>query len=358
VPYLLSSELGFPNHYYDQDGLLDALLELWGDSLYNPERLRTFFQNMKVDGRHLALAKEQYAAVRDFGARNKVFQEVSVSLLEDTVFRLFQESDFELSEVGVMLSTTVTGLAVPTLEARLMNRLPIDPATRRVPLFGLGCLAGAAGVARLSDMLSGTSDLGLLLAVELCSLTLQIKDLSIANLVATGLFGDGAAAVLMAGDTNKKAAELVDSQKGCKVVGTRSAFFPDSENVMGWEFDADGFQIVLNNQVPHYAAGVVSQAVKQFLEEHDLTPQMIDHWIAHPGGPKVMTALEDGIGVPGALDRSRASLAKVGNLSSVSVLAILDEVFRSAGPKRGDWGLMMAMGPAFCAELVLLKWEP
>lgn len=358
MPYLLSSELGFPEHYYDQDGLLDALLEVWGDELFNPDRLRAFFQNMQVDGRHLSLPKERYAQVREFGPRNRAFQEVSLDLLESTTSRLFQNGEFEIPDVGVILSTTVTGLAVPTLEARLMNRLPFDPSTRRVPIFGLGCLAGAAGVARLSDLLGQTSDVGLLLAVELCSLTLQIKDLSIANLVATGLFGDGAAAVLMAGSQNQKAAELVERGMGCKVVDTRSAFFPDSEGVMGWEFDSDGFQIVLNNQVPQYASGVVSQAVNEFLTEHDLTPDMIDHWIAHPGGPKVMTALEEGIGVPGALDRSRASLAKVGNLSSVSVLAILDEVFQTASPKRGDWGLLMAMGPAFCAEIVLLKWEP
>lgn len=358
MSYLLRSALGFPDHYYDQDGLLDALLELWGEALFNPDRLRAFFQNMQVEGRHLALPRERYAEVREFGARNRAFQEVSLDLLESTTRQLFEECRFEIPQVGVVLSTTVTGLAVPTLEARLMNRLPFDPATRRVPIFGLGCLAGAAGVARLSDLLNGTADLGLLLAVELCSLTLQIKDLSIANLVATGLFGDGAAAVLMAGRDNPQAAELVEQGKGCKVIATRSAFFPDSEEVMGWEFDGDGFQIVLNNQVPHYAAGVVSEGVKQFLTEHDLRPADINHWIAHPGGPKVMTALEEGIGVPGALDRSRDSLAKVGNLSSVSVLAILDEVFRTASPRRGDWGLLMAMGPAFCAEMVLLRWEP
>jgi len=357
VPYLLSSELGFPKHYYDQDALLDALVELWGEALYNPDRLRAFFQNMKVDGRYLALPKERYAELRDFGSRNLAFREVSLDLLEQTTARLLQNSEFDWKEVEVLLSTTVTGLAVPTLEARLMNRLPIARSARRVPLFGLGCLAGAAGVARLSDLLRGTSQVGLLLAVELCSLTLQIQDLSVANLVATGLFGDGAAAVLMAGEENPIAARAVERGKGCKVVATRSAFFPDSEEVMGWEFDQHGFQIVLNNQVPAFAEGVVSQAIRSFLSEHGLEPGDIDHWLAHPGGPKVMKALEDGLGLPGALDRSRESLAKLGNLSSVSVLAILDEVFRSGLPKPGDHGLLMAMGPAFCAELVLLKWE-
>ena len=141
-------------------------------------------------------------------------------------------------------------------------------------------------------------------------------------------------------------------------MATRSAFFSDSEDVMGWEFDHNGFQIVLNNKVPQYAAGVVSDAVRTFLDDHGLRPRDIAHWLAHPGGPKVMDALEDGLGVPGALARSRQSLASLSNLSSVSVLAILDEVLKSGLPKPGDWGILMAMGPAFCAEIVLLKWEP
>ena len=128
MPYLLSSELGFPKHYYDQNGLLDALLELWGDALFNPERLRAFFQNMQVDGRYLALPKERYAEVREFGTRNKAFQEVSLELLEETVSRLIETSDYEFSEIDILVSTTVTGLTVPTLEARLMNRFfPISP---------------------------------------------------------------------------------------------------------------------------------------------------------------------------------------------------------------------------------------
>ena len=358
MPYLLGSELGFPKNYYNQEALLEALIELWGDSLFNPDRLRAFFQNMNVDGRYLALPKERYAEVRDFGSRNLAFREVALELLEGVVSRLASQTEIAAEEGDVLLSTTGTGLAVPTLEARLMNRIPFSPSARRVPLFGLGCLAGAAGVASLSIMLRGSADIGLLLAVELCSLTLQLQDISIANLVATGLFGDGAAAVLMVGDRNPMAAEAVRSGKGCKIVATRSAFFPDSEDVMGWEFDHNGFQIVLNNKVPQYATGVVSDAVRTFLGDHGLEPRDIAHWLAHPGGPKVMDALEEGLGVPGALERSRTSLAALGNLSSVSVLAILDEVLKSGLPKPGDWGVLMAMGPAFCAEVVLLKWEP
>ncbi len=357
MAYILGTEVVFPKHHYNQDQLLDALVELWGDELYNPERLRSFFHNVQVGGRHLALAKEKYREVRDFKSRNLAFREVALELLEELVPALLTKTQFRYEDVSFLVSTTVTGLSVPTLEARLMNRLPIPKQARRVPLFGLGCLAGAAGVARTHDLLGETDEVALMLAVELCSLTLQTKDVSIANLVSTGLFGDGSAGVIMAGPGNLRAKELVSQGKGCKVVATRSYLFPDSEQVMGWEFDQDGFQVVLNSEVPDYARGVVSQGVQEFLADHELQVADIAHWIAHPGGPKVISGLEEGLDIPGALDRSRASLRDVGNLSSVSVLTILHEVLGSGEPQPGDYGLLMAMGPAFCAEVVLLKWE-
>lgn len=357
MSYLLASEIEFPKAYYQQDELLDALVELWGDKLFNPERLRQFFSSVQVGGRHLALAKQEYRELVGFGQRNDAWQRVSLQLSEILLPRLLRRAEMEFSEISHLVTTTVTGLAVPTLDARLINKLPLNKDLRRVPLFGLGCLAGAAGVARLHDLLTHTDTVGVLLAVELCSLTLQEKDVSIANLIATGLFGDGAGGVVMAGLKNSKAQQRVSQGRGCRVVDTRSAFFENSEAVMGWEFSETGFSIVLNNQVPDFARGAVSESIKEFLQSHNLSTQDVQHWIAHPGGPKVMDALEEGLDIQGALNRSRKSLSEHGNLSSVSVLCILEEVLNSGEPKPGDWGLMMAMGPGFCAEVVLLKWD-
>lgn len=333
------------------------MVELWGEELLNPALLRRFFKSVEVKSRSLALPKEKYRLVRDFAARNLAWRDVSLELLGQLVPQVADDVGLTLSEVEVLMSTSVTGLAVPTLDARLMNLLPFSTATRRVPLFGLGCLAGAAGIARLHDMLQNSSRCGLLTAVELCSLTLRTSDLSAANLIATGLFGDGAGVVAMAGGDHKLARRAVEQGRGCRVVDTRSAFFPDSEHVMGWEFDDQGFQIVLASDVPAYAAGPVCEGVREFLSEHGLTPEKIQHWIAHPGGPKVMQALEDGLGIAPAFDVSRRSLAEVGNLSSVSVLCILQELLDSGRPQAGDWGVLMAMGPGFCAEIVLLRWQ-
>lgn len=357
MSFILGSGILLPPHHYSQAELAEAMVEMWGEELFNPDRLRAFFESVQVHGRSLALPKESYLQMRDFGARNRAWRDVSLDLLSELTPPVVERSGLRLEEIDVLMSTSVTGLAVPTLEARLMNRLPLSPHARRVPLFGLGCLAGAAGVARLHDMLGDGSRCGLLLAVELCSLTLRTSDLSVANLVATGLFGDGAGVVAMAGAGHPAARRAVADGRGCRVIDTRSTFFVDSEYVMGWEFDDQGFQIVLAPDVPTYAAGPVCDGIGEFLAEHGLTPAKIAHWIAHPGGPKVMQALEDGLGIAPALDVSRRSLADVGNLSSVSVLCILDELLSSGRPQPGDWGVLMAMGPAFCAEIVLLRWQ-
>jgi alkylresorcinol/alkylpyrone synthase len=251
------------------------------------------------------------------------------------------------------MSTTVTGIAVPSLEARLMNRLPFAPTTRRIPLFGLGCLAGTAGIARCADYLQAyPTHAALLLSVELCSLTLQKQDLSVANLIASGLFGDGAAAALLVGDEHPLAPAAPVG-----VIDSCSVFFPDSEAVMGWEVSASGLKIVLSPGVPHYTREALPGPLKDFLAQHNLKLGEIRHWVSHPGGPKVIDALEEGLALPaGILNRTRQSLAEIGNLSSTSVLIILEEWLRDRIAEPGDWGMMLSMGPGFCAEAALLRW--
>jgi alkylresorcinol/alkylpyrone synthase len=355
MSYIVASGVLLPPHRYSQSELADALINLAG--VPNPHRLRQFFASVEVNSRALALPLERYAELSDFGQRNLAWRQVALELLEQLTPVVAGQGGLPLDDVDILMSTTVTGLAVPTLEARLMNRLPLNKRARRVPLFGLGCLAGAAGIARLHDMLEGSARCGLLLAVELCSLTLQAGDFSVANMVATGLFGDGAAVVAMTGSQHPMALRAVEERRGCRVIDTRSVMFADSEHVMGWEFDSNGFSIVLANVVPAFAGGPVCQELLDFLREHGLEPQDVAHWIAHPGGPKVMQAIEDGLKIKGALDISRRSLADVGNMSSVSVLSILDQVLSSGQARPGDWGVLMAMGPAFCTEIVLLRWQ-
>jgi alkylresorcinol/alkylpyrone synthase len=252
-----------------------------------------------------------------------------------------------------MMVISTTGIAVPSLDARLMNRIPFSRSMKRLPLFGLGCMGGAAGIARTADYLLGhPTDAVILFAVELCSLTLQRDDVSMANLIASGLFGDGTAAVLMVGDEHPRA------QSGMpRVIDSQSRFFPETEHIMGWDVTNSGFKVLLSADIAALAQSEVRPAMEAFLGRHGLTIADIDHWLVHPGGPRVIQALADGLGLADeALALSWETLAEAGNISSASVLLILDKFMKRWQPKPGEYGVLMAMGPAFSAELVLLQW--
>jgi alkylresorcinol/alkylpyrone synthase len=220
---------------------------------------------------------------------------------------------------------------------------------KRVPLFGLGCVAGAAGLARVHDYLRAFPDqVAVLLAVELCSLTVQREDNSIANLVASSLFGDGAAVVIATGADR--------TPVGPKVLATRSQTYPDTEDVLGFNIGGNGFQIVLSAEISTIAEKYVVEDVGKFLADHGLTTADVSTWLLHAAGPKVIDAVEDALELPAdALERTRTSLRDNGNLSSVSVLDILHATMADP-PSPGTIGLMIAMGPGFSAEFVLLSW--
>jgi alkylresorcinol/alkylpyrone synthase len=276
---------------------------------------------------------------------------VSTDVGEQAVRQALQRAGLEPSEVDHLFFVTVTGVATPSVDARLMNRLGLRPDVKRTPIFGLGCVAGAAGTARASDALRAYPDqVAVLLSVELCSLTLQREDLSIANIIASGLFGDGAAAMVLSGA--ERPAPGVP-----RILATRSVFYPDTERVMGWDVVNGGFKVVLSAKVPDVVRGHVRGDVTGFLTEQGLRIEDIRHWVAHTGGPKVLEAFESTLELPsGALARSWKSLRETGNLSSASVLFVLESLLASDEAKPGDYGLLMAMGPGFCAELVLLRW--
>lgn len=339
-----------PPHHYDQDTLLRALKELWGARHFNLARLEALHKNVLVGGRFLALPLKEYAGLSTWGQANdawiRVAQEVGEAAVRDALAR----AGLEPGDVDALFFVTVTGVATPSIDARLMNRLGLAPRVKRLPIFGLGCVAGAAGIARAADYVRGFPDqVAVLLSVELCSLTVQREDLSIPNLIATGLFGDGAAAVVVTG------AERGGS--GPRVRATRSVFYPDSERVMGWDISERGFSIVLSAGVPEVVRQYLRRDVESFLADHGLGLADIASWVAHPGGPKVLEAMEEALDLPPeALAVTWASLAEVGNLSSASVLLVLEETLERRRPRPGSFGLLLAMGPGFCSELVLLEW--
>jgi alkylresorcinol/alkylpyrone synthase len=211
-------------------------------------------------------------------------------------------------------------------------------------------VAGAAGIARAADYVRAFPDqVAALVSVELCSLTIQREDLTIANLVSSGLFGDGAAAVLVAG--------AAFDQPGPAVVDTRSTFYPGTEDVMGWKISEKGFEIVLSPEVPRVIRENVGPDVDALLAAHELTRADISSWILHTGGPRVMEAMQEGLGLNEThLATSWECLRRTGNLSSASVLCVLEQFLTHKRPEPGLWGILGAMGPGFCSELLLLRW--
>ena len=349
---IAGANTALPGNYYDQEALIRAFSALWSGHFHNPARLEQLHRNVLVGGRHLALPMEAYPELSSFAARNDAYIGCAVDLGEQALAGALERAGLSPEELDHIFFVSVTGVATPSIDARLVNRMGLSPNIKRTPIFGLGCVAGAAGVARAADYLRAfPGQTAALLSVELCSLTLQREDFSMANLVASGLFGDGAAAAVLVG------ADRPGPVDGPRVLATRSVFYPDTERVMGWDVGDTGFKVVLSADVPHIVRSHVRQDVESFLAHQNLKLDDISSYVCHPGGPKVLDAFEQALELPdGALEVTRQSLARVGNLSSASILAVLEQTMASHRPPRGSLGLMLALGPGFCSEMVLLGW--
>ena len=353
APVVAGTGTALPAHRYGQRELAEVAKRLLPNLEIAPAVIERFFRRTGVEQRYLALEAGAYSKLSGLKQRNDAWIDAAMPLAQRAIERALEDAELAPEDVGALFTTTITGIAVPSLDARLMNRLPFASTLKRTPLFGLGCLAGAAGIARAADYLRAyPREVAVLTSVELCSLTVQREDASLANVISSGLFGDGAATVVLVGSEHPRA-----KQRGPRVLDSRAHFFPNTERVMGWDVVDSGFKIVLSPDVPSIAREGVPALVDALLAPHELGRTDIGAWVAHPGGPAVMSAMAEGLGIGGeALQHTRRSLAEVGNLSSASVLFLLDDFRKRVRPTRNTHGVLIAMGPAFSAEAVLLQW--
>jgi alkylresorcinol/alkylpyrone synthase len=344
-----------PPHFAEQEAIIAALREAWSREHYNIERLEDLHRAVQVGGRHLALPLEAYPDIVTFEQRNTAWLAAARDLGEQAIRAALDQARLQARDLDHIFTVTTTGIATPSLDALLVNRLGLRSDVRRSPLFGLGCAGGAAGLARTADYLRAFPDqFAVLVSCEICSLTFQREDLSIPNIIASGLFGDGAAAVVLAGADRVGEGHAADLPR---ITNHGAVFYPDTERVMGWDVVDSGFKVVLSAKVPEVVRAHIGHDVDRFLETADLGRADIDHWLVHTGGPRVLEAFAGALDLPReALDRSWRSLAEVGNLSSASVLFVLADLMQEAGSKEGQRGLLAAMGPGFASEMLLLEW--
>lgn len=351
---IASVEYQLPEHVYGQDEILTTLESMWSSSPSVRERLRSIGTNVQVERRHLVMPLEAYRRDLTFGFTNHVWIEQSLELGGRATKKALARAGLTPRDVDAIFFVSVTGICSPSIDARLVNTLGMRPDVKRVPIFGLGCVAGAAGISRAADYLRGFPDhVVLVLSVELCSLTFQPEDTSVANIVSACLFADGACAAVLVGSEREHEAP---GPEGPEVLTTRSVFYPETEHIMGWDISEQGFQIVLSADVPVLVRERVRGDVNSFLESNGLTQGDIHTWVCHPGGPKVLFAMQEALDLPeDALAVTWGSMRQRGNLSSTSVMLVLADTIEQDLWRKGTYGLMMAMGPGFCSELVLLR---
>ncbi|HEY0259920.1 MAG TPA: 3-oxoacyl-[acyl-carrier-protein] synthase III C-terminal domain-containing protein [Lacisediminihabitans sp.] len=343
----------FPAHVFSQAEITDTIAAMVTPDRSKQGVLRRLHASSRVETRHLVMPLEAYREQETFTRSNAMFVTVATDLLERALLDALDTAGLRPADVDYLMFTSVTGISAPSVDALLVARIGMRPDVRRVPIYGLGCVAGAAGIARVNDYLIGhPHEVGVLIAVELCSLTFQHGDDSMGNMVASGLFGDGAAAVVMVGDERARGM----SATGPEVIDARSRLYPGTEEVIAFTASEAGFRIVLTAGVSPLVEQNFGEDVTQFLAANGLTVSDIDSWIAHPGGPRVLESFQTALALDGdVFENSWRSLAEYGNLSSVSVLEILAEELerpRSAGEDT----LLFALGPGVSAELVLLRW--
>jgi alkylresorcinol/alkylpyrone synthase len=342
-----------PPHRYRQADITQMIAELSVADSSRRLLMERLHANAGVEFRHTVLPLAQYGDLGGIGPTNDLYIEHATALGERALRSALDAAGLAPADVDLLIVTSVTGVAVPSLDARIIPRLGLRSDIKRLPIFGLGCVAGATGLARLHDYLLGwPGHTAALLAVELCSLTVPLTETTTPDLVVSGLFGDGAVALVAGGEQTAIAAAA-----GPRVIASRGELYPDTADVLGWRLGSDGFRIVLTAELADVVERQLAADVKAFLAERGLAAEDIATWICHPGGPKVIDAVQQSLGLPdSAVAVSRRSLAAVGNMSSASVLHVLQETIATRRPPAGSFGLLIGLGPGVSVELILFQW--
>ena len=322
-------------------------------------------QNAKVDRRYFIFPPDYTIEPRSLEQTSKEYQEHSVKLGRQVAADCLKNAGIDAKDVDLIITTSCTGIIIPSLDAYLINDLGFRHDVRRLPITELGCAAGAAALGRAWDFLKGVPEGNVLIvSVELPSLTFQRRDMSPANLISTILFGDGAAAALVSRGNSAVSASHEGNGNGKgptvnrpRILGTRSHLFPNSIDAMGFDLKDGGLHIVLSKDVPQLIRDKIKGLVESFLASYGLEQSDMASFVLHPGGQKLLLFIEEELGLPRAMTQySWDTLRDYGNLSSASVIYVLQEWMTKGKMSAGEYGLLTAFGPGFSAEMMLLQW--
>lgn len=326
-----------PAHVLKQTEVARRAGELFGGNLSSFDRLRPVYENAEIETRYSSVPIEWYQEVHGFGARNRQYIETAVDLLEDIAVRSAEQSGLRLDEIDGIVTVSTSGIATPSLDALVMERLKLRRDLERLPIFGLGCAGGVVGLARAAQMARSRPGANYLyLVVELCGLTFRSRDFSKSNVVATALFGDGAAGAIVGSDID-----------GAEIVASREHTWEDSLDIMGWDVTDDGLSVVFSRDIPTHVRTKMKDALHAFLEDQSMDLKDVNHFLCHPGGAKVLDALEGIFDLPkGGLKHSRETLRDYGNMSAATVMFVIAAAQRDGLKGRA---LLSTLGPGFTA---------
>jgi alkylresorcinol/alkylpyrone synthase len=348
VPQLVDVAVAPPPYVVDQARVAAFARERF-EGLRHLDRLMPIFANAGIETRRLCRPPEWYVHDHPLDERSAAYIEVATDLCARAARDLFARQGLGPADIDRVIYVNTTGLATPSIDARLINVLGLGRHVRRTPVWGLGCAGGVAGLSlAVHDLLGHPRERALVFAAEMCTLTFLFDDRSTSNLVATALFADGAGVALVSGDET--------GDRGYPIVGTRSTFFPDSLEIMGWNVVARGLQVVFDQRIPSIVTKHAAGELEGLLADHQLDRSALREFLYHPGGPKVLQAYADAYGVGlEAFGWSRDVLAEFGNMSSVTVLYVLGRYLAAHPPGRSGYAAVSALGPGFSSESLLLK---
>ncbi|ARK28694.1 type III polyketide synthase [Halalkalibacter krulwichiae] len=362
MPSIISVSTFNPPHTLDQETTTEFARELFNEDFQDIERLLKVFQNGQIEERHFAVPIEWFEQDHSLKEKNDLYIKLATSFSTEAIKKClindhFLKKSIDIKNIDAIVLVSSSGMSTPSLDARIMNNLPFTSHTKRIPLWGLGCAGGAAGISRAYEYCRAYPEENVLVVcVELCSLTFQRNDRSKSNLVGTSLFADGIACAVIAGDGSSLISHLKTPIRPT-IVATQSTLMPNSEDVMGWDVKDSGLHVVFSRDIPTIIKEWLEPNVTGFLNKQDISIEQLSAFIAHPGGKKVLEAYKDTLQISERLlKQSKEILRKHGNMSSPTVLYVLEKIMLEQH-NDGDYGLMAALGPGFCSELVLVTWK-